>query len=266
MRAILEDIIRKKKRELRERKRVCSRAEIARKAARRRRPVRDFCAALSRAESGIHIIGELKRASPLKGPLAAGMDLPATARLYEAAGVSALSVLTDKHFMGRLEDLETVRAVTALPLLRKDFILDVYQIYEAYLAGADAVLLICAILPPQRLHALIRSAYRLGMAALVEVHAADEIARLDFSLVRLVGINNRDLRTFQVDCAATARLAPLIPPGAIIVSESGIRSRRDVEAAARAGADAVLVGEGIVTAADIRGKIFALRGLADDQN
>lgn len=211
-------------------------------------PARDFCAALQRAT--VALIAEVKHASPSKGVLIDPFDPVALARVYAENGAAAISVLTDERFFqGRLSDLSAVREAVGAPVLRKDFVIDPYQVYEGRAAGADAMLLIVAALDDARLedlHALIES---LGMAALVEVHNEAELERALRVDPRLIGVNNRDLATFEVDLGVTARLAKLVPPGVTLVAESGLHAPEDVARMGVAGADAVLIGEALVTAA-----------------
>jgi indole-3-glycerol phosphate synthase len=222
-------------------------------------PPRDLIAALGGGRT--RLIAEVKRASPSKGLLDPDLDAAALAREYEASGAAAISVLTDQHFFqGSLDDLAAVREQVGLPVLRKDFLLDPYQVYEARAAGADAVLLIVAALGDGDLAALHRLACDLGMAALVEVHNAGELHRALRISPRIVGINNRDLHTFEVDLATSVRLRALVPPDVIVVAESGVRTRSDVERLAAAGINAVLVGESLVRAADAGHKVRELVG------
>jgi indole-3-glycerol phosphate synthase len=206
------------------------------------------------------LIAEIKRASPSRGPLAPSLDPVGLARLYAGAGAAAISVLTDgRFFQGSLEDLKTVaQAGTGLPVLRKDFIFDPYQVYEARLAGADAVLLIVAGLAPEALHELHDLVLSLGMAPLVEVHNLDELhAALACSPI-LMGINNRNLHDFSVDLRTSLALRPYVPPGICAVAESGIHTSTDVRLLAEAGFDAILVGEALVTAGDIPARVRSL--------
>lgn len=224
-------------------------------------PLRPFEEAI-RGEA-IRLIAEVKRASPSRGLLRADLDPTAFAQSYADAGTAAISVLTDeKHFGGSLEHLGAVREALPQepPLLRKDFLFDVYQMYEARLYGADAVLLIAAILNPGLLAQLIALAHSLGMAALVEVHDEREMERALMAEAKIIGINNRNLRTFEVTLATTERLRPLVPPDKTVVAESGISARADVERVAAVGAHAVLIGEALVTAADPAAKIRELMG------
>jgi indole-3-glycerol phosphate synthase len=216
-----------------------------------RPPTRDFAGALSARGGPVRIIAEVKRASPSAGAIAAGLDAVAQARRYAAAGAAAISVLTDgPGFGGSLEDLAAVRAAVATPLLRKDFVLDRYQLLEARLAGADAALLIVAALPDARLRRLLDDAAALSLAALVEVHDEPELDRAVAAGARLVGVNNRDLRTFAVDLAASERLLPRLPAAAKGVAESGVRTPADARRLRAAGAANLLVGEALVRAED----------------
>jgi indole-3-glycerol phosphate synthase len=228
---------------------------------------RDFGAAVRRTDLlPVRLVAELKRASPSRGPMALDLDLEAVAGIYAANGAAAISVLTDeKFFQGRLETLQRLRfaAGCPVPLLRKDFILTPAQIYQSRASGADAVLLIAAALPDDReladLHALVLS---LGLTPLVEVHSASEVKRvLRLPGLKLVGINHRDLATFQVSLSVSEHLRPLIPQGVTVIAESGIFTAADVARVAAAGVDAVLVGEALVTAPDIVGKVRELSGV-----
>jgi indole-3-glycerol phosphate synthase len=224
-------------------------------------PPRDFAAALR--APGVRLIAEVKRASPSKGLLRHNFDAVALAQEYETNGAAAISVLTDEHFFqGSLDHLRDVRQNVALPVLRKDFVLDPYQVYEARAAGADAVLLIVAAMDDGDLEALHCLVQQLGMVALVEVHDETELARALQVGPRVVGVNNRNLRTFEVDLATTARLRPLVPAGVILVAESGVHTRADVARLADIGADAMLVGEALVRAADVGRKVRQLVGSA----
>ena len=226
------------------------RAELKR-AALRRDDFRSFARALDRAggdPASLRLIAEVKRASPSAGLIAQGPFEPAEiARRYAEAGADAVSVLTDEpFFQGHLDHLREVRAAVGLPVLRKDFVVDEVQIHEAGAEGADAVLLIVAALTPARLRQLLDTARACQLDALVEVHTLHE---LDVALdadAEIIGINNRDLRTFRVDLDTTARLAEEVPAGTILISESGIRTAADSRRAREAGADAVLVGEALM--------------------
>ncbi|HBT47073.1 MAG TPA: indole-3-glycerol phosphate synthase TrpC [Peptococcaceae bacterium] len=221
---------------------------------------RDFAGALRRGAS-ISLLAEIKKASPSRGVLCPDFDPVMLAGLYTRAGAAALSVLTDERFFhGHPRHIALVKEATPLPLLRKDFIIDEYQIFASRALGADALLLIVAALEEARLREYLALASRLGLAALVETHTPGEIETALRAGVQIIGINNRDLHTFKTDIRTTLELRPLIPPGRLVVSESGIRSRRDVVLLARAGVDAVLVGEALVTSADVEAKIRELFG------
>lgn len=225
---------------------------------------RPFAAALAdRRAAGARIVAEVKRRSPSKGAIREGADPVAMACAYQAGGAAAISVLTDaRYFGGSLDDLEAVRAAVGLPVLRKDFIIDPYQVAESALAGADAVLLVARALPGGALGRLLAEATGLGLEALVEVHDEAEMAAAVEAGATLIGINNRDLRTFAVDPAVTLRLAPLAPPGAVVVSESGIEGPEDIARLEAAGARAFLVGESLMRADDPAAALRRLRGLA----
>jgi indole-3-glycerol phosphate synthase len=219
-------------------------------------PLRNFRQALVQPDpSGnqrLRIIAEVKKASPSRGVIREDFDPVAIARTYEAAGAAAVSVLTDKQFFqGGIEYLKQVRAATTVPLLMKDFIIDPYQIYLARTCGADAVLLIAGLHDADRLSEFLNLVHSLGMQALVEVHSEDELAKALAANAHIVGINNRDLRTFKVAAETTRRLAPLIGPGKIVVSESGIDSREVMLSLAQAGVHAFLIGEALMRAKDI---------------
>lgn len=210
------------------------------------------------AVEGVSVLAEVKRASPSKGPIAPDLDAVSQAAAYQRGGAAALSVLTEpSRFAGGLADLVAVAGL-GLPALRKDFIVDPYQVWEAREAGAAAILLIVAALEPGQLAALYAEARAADLDVLVEVHDAAEVAATHAIGAQLVGINARDLRTFEVDAGAFARLRADLPSGALAVAESGIRTPEDLHAVARAGADAVLVGESLVRAADPAAAVAAL--------
>jgi indole-3-glycerol phosphate synthase/phosphoribosylanthranilate isomerase len=252
---ILDDIFAYKRTELVERKQARPLASVQAEAE-QAAPPRDFVAALRESPSCPALIAEVKRASPSRGLLVADFDPLRLAHTYQQNGATAISVLTDKHFFqGHLDHLRAIRGKADLPLLRKDFLFDPYQVYEARAAGADAVLLIAAMLSDDDLYALHKLTCELGMAALVEVHDEAETRRVLALQPRLIGVNNRDLRTFQVDIETTARLRPFVPPDVTLVAESGIHTAADVDRLARIGADAMLVGESLVVAGDTAAKV-----------
>jgi indole-3-glycerol phosphate synthase len=223
-------------------------------------PPRDFLAALS-AGPPIRLIAEVKKASPSKGVIRAQFDPVAIARIYQQHGAACLSVLTDQpYFQGSLKYLCRVRAAVDLPVLRKDFILDPYQVIEARAAGADAVLLIAECLDDALLERLYNAILDLGMTPLVEVYEPANLPRVLRIGARLVGINNRDLHTFKTDLQHTLRLRRQIPPDRTVVGESGIRTRQDVEQLETAGVQAMLVGETLMASADIGRAVDELLG------
>jgi len=207
----------------------------------------------------IRLIAEVKKASPSRGLLNPDLNPTELARTYAEGGAAAISVLTEEnHFMGSIEHLAEIREVVNLPLLRKDFIFDPYQVYESRAYGADALLLIAAILSQGQLKELFSLSRSLGLGCLIEVHSQSEVERAVLSGAEILGINNRDLSTFAVDTNTTRRLRPLIPKEKTVVGESGIKSRKDIEILEKWGVDAVLIGEALVTASDIRAKMKEL--------
>jgi indole-3-glycerol phosphate synthase len=211
----------------------------------------------------LRLIAEIKKASPSKGILDRSLEPLSRARTYALGGAAAISVLTEtKSFLGSLDHITTIRVGVDRyypglrpPLLRKDFLFDPYHLYEARAAGADAVLLIAAILPDDALAELLALARELGLGALVEVHTEDELERVLRTDAAVIGVNNRDLRTFVTDLAVTERLRPLIPAGRVVVSESGIHTRADAERVRSLGVDAVLVGEALMTSENVIAKM-----------
>lgn len=221
-------------------------------------PARDAVSALRRPD-GISVIAEVKRASPSRGVLAAISDPAELASEYEAGGAHAISVLTEgRRFGGSLADLRSVRAAVDVPVLRKDFILTSYQLWEARQAGADMVLLIVAALEQPALVSLVERAESLGLTPLVEVHDTDEVDRAVDAGARVVGVNARNLKTLDVDQATFARVAPRIPDTIVRIAESGIRGPKELLAYAHDGADGVLVGESLVTSAVPRAAVAEL--------
>ena len=243
MASILDQIFAAKRSELVEQRERVPLDAIKAAALRAQRP-RDFTAALRRHQPAI--IAEVKRASPSKGDILPGLDPAAVARDYQAGGAAAISVLTDRHFKGSLADLSAVRDAVDLPILRKDFVFDPYQLYETRAAGADCVLLIAAMLQLDQLHALTSLARELGLTALVEVHNREEFSRAGELRAELIGINNRDLHTFRTDTATTAELLSGYRGDALIVSESGIETPEHIRQLYAAGARAFLIGESLL--------------------
>jgi len=242
-------------------------AQTLRRAAESSPAPRDFFSAIQRRRFGTHpsLIAELKRASPSKGILTPHIELFQVADIYTQNGASAISVLTDERFfMGKLETLYELRFTRKIevPLLRKDFIIDEVQLYESKVNGADAILLIVAALTDEKLFADLHAcALSLGLTALVEVHDESETERaLKLKDVKLIGINNRDLATFEVSLETTERLRPMIPSEIAVAAESGIFTANDVGRLANANVDAILVGEALVTSDDIPAKVRELSG------
>ncbi len=223
-------------------------------------PPLDFAAALR--GDPVRVIAEVKKASPAKGLLRPDFDAAGLAATYVDNGAAAISVLTNTaHFHGTIEHLEAVAEIAhprSVPILRKEFVFDTYQVYETRACGADAILLIVAMLELTLLEELLALATDLGLQVLVEVHDEAELEAALNVGADLIGVNNRDLRTFKIDLAVTERLAPNIPAGKIVVSESGISSREDVQRLGEAGASAVLVGEALLTAPDVGAKLREL--------
>jgi indole-3-glycerol phosphate synthase len=258
MPTILDRIVETKRREIAAARAAVPDAEMERRAA-AAPPGRDFRGAI-RKFGLITLIAEVKKASPSAGVIRADFDPVAIARTYEAHGAAAISVLTDvDYFQGSLAYLTAVKAAVNLPVLRKDFVLDRYQLLEARAAGADAVLLIAECLPGNELHALQNDATALGLHTLVELHDADQLPRVLDCGAPVIGINNRDLRTFVTRLEHTLELLPKIPADRTVVSESGIKVRADLERLGTAGARAVLVGESLMRAPDIGAALDALR-------
>jgi indole-3-glycerol phosphate synthase len=254
---VLDDILAGVREDLVERQARIDLAEL--QALAERRPSAMPAEAALRDGDTVKVVAEVKRSSPSKGALAAIADPAGLASDYEAGGATIISVLTEqRRFGGSLADLAAVRAAVDVPVLRKDFVVTSYQVWEARANGADAVLLIVAALEQQALVSLVERVQSLGMTALVEVHDADEVARAVDAGARIIGINCRDLRTLEVDRAVFARVAPMVPSGIVTIAESGVRGPHDVLEFARAGADAVLVGESLVTGKNPRSAVADL--------
>ena len=223
-------------------------------------PARDFVAAL-RKNPSVSLIAEVKKASPSKGVIRADFDPVAIAKIYAASGAACISVLTDEHFFqGHLDYLKAIRQEVEIPLLRKDFIIDEYQVFEARAAGADAVLLIAECLEDEQLLNLHQQINELGMTALVELYDAENIEKVLAAKPTLVGVNNRDLNTFEVDLNHSVKVKQLLPSTVTFVSESGIYHRDDVEMLEKSGVDAMLVGESLMRADDIGAAVKTLLG------
>ena len=253
----LDKIVALKRKELEQRQKAVPLSRLEAIVERKSAPV-DLAAALS--GEGISLIAEVKRASPSRGALNPGLDAAALAKTYVRCGAAAISVLTESdYFMGSSQDLVAVKnALPDVPVLRKDFIIDPYQLVETRAWGADAVLLIVAILDNVTLQHLVAESHRLGLCCLLEVHNEAELKRALKCAARLIGINNRNLDTLVVDINVTRKLRPLVPPDRIVVSESGIKEREDMEKLKGWGVDAVLIGEALVTADDIPARIKEL--------
>ena len=248
---VLDDILARKRDEVTQLRRPQTR-DLLRRHAREARPARDFAGALRPPGGHMAVIGEIKRRSPSKGDLALDLDPAVNAKAYEAGGAAALSVLTDAPFFGgRVDDLTSAREATTLPVLRKDFTIDEVQVYESRAIGADAILLIVAALPDDELLADLHAIGReLGLAVLVEAHDAREIERALGAGAEIVGVNNRDLATFNEDLGVGESLASLLPASVIGVAESAVRTAADAVRFGAVGFDAVLVGEALVRADD----------------
>ena len=253
---MLDKIIAEKREEVAQRKRQLPLSVLKERIAQSRAPL-DFAAAIS--GDSTRLVAEVKRASPSRGVLCPDFDPVALAKSYAQAGAAAISVLTEtNYFQGSIDHLVAIREAVNLPLLRKDFIFDPYQIYESRTYGADALLLIVAILSQEQLKELLSLGSSLGLSCLVEVHNESEVERALSSSAKIIGINNRDLATFAVDINTTHRLRPLIPKERIVVSESGVSRREDVEKLKEWGVNAVLVGEALITADDIPARMKEL--------
>jgi indole-3-glycerol phosphate synthase len=260
---ILDDIVRGKRADLQRVKAMRPLVELEQQPLFRaeRRDLRAALRAATMRTPRRAIIAEVKKASPSKGIICADFDPLRVARSYAANAAVAISVLTEeRYFQGSLDHLAAIRTTVSVPLLRKDFLFDPYQLYEARAFGADAVLLITAILDDALLRDLLQLAGELQLSALVEVHEGAELERALESGARLFGINNRDLRTFHTNLATTEELAPRVPPDALVVAESGVETSADIERLERAGVRAFLIGEALMRAADPGAKLAELLG------
>jgi indole-3-glycerol phosphate synthase len=254
---LLAEILRAKREEVRARRGSRRLAEL-KASVRDAEPARPFCNAITGPP--IRLIAEIKKASPSAGLLRSDFDPVAIARIYEESGARALSILTDQpYFQGSLDYLAQVRRAVRLPLLQKDFVLEELQLHEARALGADAVLLIAAVLEPKQMKDLYDLAAGLGLAVLTEIHNERELEMVA-DWAPIIGINNRDLTTFTVDLETTFRVLKQIPPHTVIVSESGIGGQSDIKRLAEAGVHAVLIGETFMRAKDIGSKVKELMG------
>ncbi len=263
---ILQKIVRTKRQEVADRSARTPLEQLKEAVPSLPRPRNFFRALTAETAKPLHLIAEVKKASPSAGVIRADFDPIEIARRYESAGADALSVLTDEpYFQGRLEYIQAIRAVVKLPVLRKDFIIDPWQVYESRIAGADAILLIAECLETAELIDLQILATELNLTCLIEVHSVENFMRVRDHVIglphksySLLGINNRDLRTFKTDLGATLRLAELVDDRSILVSESGIHTRQDIEKLAHAGVGATLIGESLMRSDDIEAKIREL--------
>lgn len=259
MKMFLRKIVEKKEEEVEERRRNFSLRELEERIS-SLSPPRDLTKAISQ-HSSVALIAEIKFASPSAGVIKPDGNPGQIASIYESAGATALSVLTEPNFFkGDLSYLALVKEKTSLPVLQKDFIIDPFQIFEGRASGADAILLIAALLEREKLEDFIQLAMELRMTPLVEVHNENDLEKTSHLDLPLIGINNRDLKTFQVDLRTTLRLKERIPPETMVISESGIRNSEDVKLLQRAGVDGILVGEVLMRASDPASKIKELLG------
>ncbi|MCD7958133.1 MAG: indole-3-glycerol phosphate synthase TrpC [Ruminococcus sp.] len=257
---ILDDILSYRRQQLEREKKTCNLEKMQQRAAdalKKRKPL-SFAQALQR--DTLSCICEVKKASPSKGLICPDFHPVETAKAYEKAGANAISCLTEEHyFQGSSRYLAAIREVINIPILRKDFIFDPYQIYEAAAIGADAVLLIAAVLPPKSMEELYQLAQSLDLDVLIEVHDATELEQICFIHPRILGVNNRNLKTFEVDLQTVQKLRPYAPKDAIFVSESGIQNNEDMKCVRSAGADAVLIGETLMRSGNIAATLHTLR-------
>jgi indole-3-glycerol phosphate synthase len=259
----LQEILEVKRREI---AKMVHRSELLRAGALQRNDFRSFRGAIDRGPGALGLIAEVKKASPSAGVIRTeGFDPVEIARTYEAAGANAISVLTDeKYFQGSLSYMTRVREAVGVPVLRKDFILHEVQIYEAVCAGADAILLIVAALEQAELERLLAVATDFQLDVLVEVHTLEEMDRALETEARIIGINNRNLATFQVDLKTTEELSEQVPEEIVLVSESGIKTAEDTRRVLESGCNAILVGETLMRAGDVGAKVAELGGVERD--
>jgi len=263
----LETILTYKKEEIQSRKKLIP-LSVIKQEAQHRPPPRDFFSALyKKCDNSSRIIAEIKKASPSRGIIQKDFDSQRIGKIYQKAGAVAISVLTEKKFFqGDISYLSLVRKNTDIPLLCKDFIIDPYQLYEAALHGADAFLLIAALLSQGQIKEFLSLGKELGMESLIEVHSEEEVQKTLFTPAKIIGINNRDLKTFKTDITTTLSLIKFIPAGKAVVSESGIHTRSQIEIMEKAGVHAFLIGEALMKEKDPGKKLRELRGTAHDQN
>lgn len=258
--SILKEILKKKKERLDEAKRRTSFAELKSRLC-EIKPPRNFESAIKRQGSKIKLIAELKKASPSKGLIRKNFEPARIASIYETKGANAISVLTEEdYFQGHLSYISVAKQAAALPALRKDFIFDEYQIYEARANQADAILLMASVLEGGQAGEYLCLAHETGLSVLFEVHNEDELETALLIKAPIIGINNRDLKTLKIDLSTTFRLKTQIPAGIIVVAESGIKERADVELLENANIDAMLIGTALMSSEDIGGKIEELLG------
>jgi len=260
----LETIVTYKKEEIQSRKRIFPLSGLKREAQ-HQTPRRDFFKALNqKCGKTSRIIAEIKKASPSRGIIRKSFVPQEIGKIYQKAGARAISILTEKKFFqGDIRYLSLIRKNTDIPLLCKDFIIDPYQIYEAAFHGADGFLLIATILSPQQMEDFLSLGKELGMKALIEVHSEEELQKVLLTSAKIIGINNRDLRTFKTDISTTLRLVKAIPPGKLVVSESGINTRSQIKIMEKAGVHAFLIGEALMKEKDPGKKLRELKGEVD---
>lgn len=260
---ILNVIVEDKKKRLAEQKQCIDEESMRRRALETTKSSVGFYEALKK--EGLSVIGEFKKASPSHGEMRSPIGLEERIRQYNGA-VDAISCLTEEdHFYGSAQDLKEVRQLSLLPILRKDFIIEAYQVYEAKVLGADAILLIAAILCDEDFKALYQLAYELGMDVLCEVHDETELQRMKKLGVKIIGINNRNLKTFEVSLETTRNLAAQVPPGTLLVSESGVSSPEDIRALKRSGVDAVLIGTALMETENPRERVLGWKALYQEE-